>query len=111
MGKCETDVEMEGPMNAAHSHVDISEIERPVFTQGTVQVDMNTSVENTMLLLIINGTKVLNRHALSVSYALEHHSSYSSNVSYMKCHSIAQCKDAASFGGADHRRMAKLTYL
>ena len=129
MGECEMDLEaeMEGPMNAAHSHVDIGEIERPATTQGTVQVDTNTSVENTsvwkiplknkytilyyytMLLPIING-KVLNRHALSVAYVLEWHSSYSLNVNY-RCLSIAQCKDVASFGGADHRRMAKLTYL
>ena len=112
MGKCETDLdaEMEGPMNAAHSHVDIGEIDRPVFTQGTVQEDTNKSVENTILLPIING-KVLNRHALSVAYLPEWHSSYSLNVSYMKCHSIAECKDVASGGGADHRRIAKLTYL
>ena len=54
MGKCEMDLdaEMEGPMDAAHSHVDIGEIDRPVFTQGTMQVDTNTSMENTMLLPI-----------------------------------------------------------
>ena len=75
-----------------------------------MQVDRNTSVENTMLQPIING-KVLNRHALSVTYVLEWHSSYSSNVSYMKCHSIAQCKDVESCGGADNGRIAKLTYL
>ena len=39
MGKCEMDLDavMEGPMDAAHSHVDIGEIDRPVFTQGTMQ--------------------------------------------------------------------------
>ena len=33
------------------------------------------------------------------------------NVSYMRCHSIAQCKDVESYGGADNGRIAKLTYL
>ena len=99
MGKCETDLdaEMEGTMNAAHSHVDIGEMDRPVFTQGTMQADRNTSLENPMLLPIING-KVMNRPALSFAYVLERHSAYSSNVSYMKCHSISQCKDVASCG-------------
>ena len=112
MGKCGTDLdaEMEGTTNDAHSHVDIGEMDRPATTQGTVQVDTNTSVENTKLLPIIKG-KVLNRHAISVAYVLEWHSAYSLNVSYMKCHSISQCKDVASCGGADHRRMAKLAYL
>ena len=67
--KCENDLgaEMGGPTNAAHSHVDIGEIDRPETTQGTMQVDTNTSVENTMLLPIIIKGKVLNRHALSVA--------------------------------------------
>ena len=112
MGKCEMDLdaEMEGPTNAAHSHVDIGEMDRPEITQGTVQVDTNTSVENTKLLPIING-KVLNRHELSVAYVLEQHSLHSSNVTYMRSHSIAECKNVASCGGDDHRRMAKLAYL
>ena len=52
-----------------------------------------------------------NRPALSVAYVLERHSAYSSNATYMKCHSIAQCKDVAPCGGADHTIMAKLTHL
>ena len=46
MCECGTDLEaeMEGPMDAAHSHVDIGEIDRPAITQGTVQVDRNTTV-------------------------------------------------------------------
>ena len=48
MGKCEMDLdaEMEETTNAAHSHVDIGEMDWPEITQGTMQVDMNTSVEN-----------------------------------------------------------------
>ena len=93
MEKCETDLdaEMEGPMNAAHSQVDIGEMDMPEITQGTAQVDRNPTVENTMLLPMING-KVTNRQALSVACVLERHLSYSLNASYMRCHSIAQCK-------------------
>ena len=71
MGKYEMDLgaEKEGPMNAADSHVDIAEMDRPGITQGTEQVDTNKSMENTIL-PIING-KVLTRHALSVAYVLE----------------------------------------
>ena len=57
MGECETDLgaAMEAPVDDAHSHFDIGEMDRPAITQGTMQVDTNTSVENTMLLSIING--------------------------------------------------------
>ena len=102
MGECETDLgtAVEGPMDADHSQVYIYEMDRPAITQGTMQVDTNTRVENTMLLPIIKG-KVLKRQELSVAYLLEEHSAYSSKATYMEYHSIAQCKDVASFENAD----------
>ena len=102
MGERETDLvaAIEEPMDAAHSHVYVGEMDRPVIAQGTMNMDANTSVENAMLLPIIND-EVLERRDLSVAYILEQHSAYSSNTTYMKCHSIAQCKDVASFENAD----------
>ena len=98
MGQCQTDLvaAFEEPMDAAHSHVYVGEMDRPVISQGTMNMDAHTSVENAMLLPIIND-KVLERQDLSVAYVLEQHSAYSSNTTYMKCRSIAQCKDVASF--------------
>ena len=64
MGEYETDLgaAMKGPMDAAHSHFDIGEIDRPAITQGTMKVDTNTSVENTMLRSTINGKVLKNRN-------------------------------------------------
>ena len=102
MGERETDLvaAIEEPMDAVHSHVYVGEMDRPIIAQGTMNMDANTSVENAMLLPIIND-KVLESQDLSVAYVLEQHSAYSSNTTYMKCHSIAQCKDVASFENAD----------
>ena len=102
MAECEMDLGdvMEGTMDAAHPHVHIAEMGRPAaMTQGIRQVDTNASVD-AMLLPTING-KVLERQELAVAYVLEQHSVYSSNTIHMKCHSIAQCKDVASFENPD----------
>ena len=70
MAECEVDLGdvMEGTRYAAHSYVHIAEMGRPAaITQGIRQVDTNTSVEDAMLLPIIND-KVLERQELSVAY-------------------------------------------